>query len=115
MDHLLRRNDYDTEVFGKRLALDIRLGSLCPTRIKISSSDGTMLAAHDEPRHAFGGYAFWTYLTMPFLLACDGVQAEEIEPWHENGETWRRHPDGSTSGGQLIFLNFHTITVGARS
>ncbi len=32
----------------------------------------------------------WTYLNTPFLFALDGVKTEEIEPWRENGETWRR-------------------------
>ena len=32
----------------------------------------------------------WTYLTAPFLFAMDGVATEELPPWHENGELWRR-------------------------
>jgi hypothetical protein len=38
----------------------------------------------------FGGYAMWTYLTQPFLYAYPDFVVEEIEPWDENGETWRR-------------------------
>ena len=38
----------------------------------------------------FSGYAMWTYLTTPFLFKLPGFQSEEIEPWDENGETWRR-------------------------
>ena len=38
----------------------------------------------------FAGYAMWTYLTTPFLLAMDGVATEELQPWRENGEMWRR-------------------------
>ena len=38
----------------------------------------------------FSGYAMWTYLTTPFLFILPGVVSEEIEPWNENGETWRR-------------------------
>ena len=30
----------------------------------------------------------WTYLTTPFLLAMDGVDVEETEPWREGTETW---------------------------
>ena len=26
----------------------------------------------------------------PFLFAMDGVATEELQPWRENGETWRR-------------------------
>lgn len=38
----------------------------------------------------FAGYALWGYLTQPFQLAAPGVDAREIEPWDERGETWRR-------------------------
>jgi hypothetical protein len=38
----------------------------------------------------FAGYAMWTYLNIPFLLARPGVESEEVEPWQESGETWRR-------------------------
>ena len=36
-----------------------------------------------DPLHRayFNGYALWTYLTTPFLLAMDGHEAGEIEPW----------------------------------
>ncbi|MDB5479170.1 MAG: hypothetical protein JWO83_223, partial [Caulobacteraceae bacterium] len=29
-------------------------------------------------------------LTQPFLYAYPGFLTEEVEPWEENGETWRR-------------------------
>ena len=32
----------------------------------------------------------WNYLTAPFVFVAPGVQAREIEPWQEDGETWRR-------------------------
>jgi hypothetical protein len=32
----------------------------------------------------------WNYLTTPFIFALPGFQAEEIEPWDENGEKRRR-------------------------
>lgn len=38
----------------------------------------------------FASYSMWTYLTVPFSLTWAGFQAAEIEPWHEQGETWRR-------------------------
>lgn len=38
----------------------------------------------------FAGIAMWTYLTMPFLLAEDGVATHELEPWDTQGERWRR-------------------------
>jgi hypothetical protein len=37
----------------------------------------------------FNGYAMWTYLNTPFLMALPGFQVEEIEPWREGEETWR--------------------------
>jgi hypothetical protein len=38
----------------------------------------------------FVGYAFWNYFTTPFLFTYPGVEAREIEPWQEAGQTWRR-------------------------
>ncbi|SEE35131.1 hypothetical protein [Streptomyces sp. KS_5] len=78
-----------------------------PDRVDILDGSGTVVGGRDEPRRAFddysggelwsetqaayfAGYAFWTYLTVPFTLAWDGVRSTEIEPWQENGEQWRR-------------------------
>jgi hypothetical protein len=83
------------------------LARYTPDRVDILDTAGTVLAAQEKPRRAFddyqpgalwnqtqaayfAGYAFWTYLTVPFLLSWDGVRTIEIEPWRENGETWRR-------------------------
>jgi len=38
----------------------------------------------------FASEALWTYLTLPFLYTYPGFECEEIEPWHEGGEEWRR-------------------------
>jgi len=38
----------------------------------------------------FLGYAFWNYLTTPFLFTFPGVEGRGIEPWREAGQTWRR-------------------------
>jgi len=38
----------------------------------------------------FASEALWTYLTSPFLYTYPGFVTREIEPWHENGEEWRR-------------------------
>lgn len=38
----------------------------------------------------FTSAAVWNYLTEPFVFTYPGVEAAEIEPWEENGETWRR-------------------------
>ena len=75
-------------------------------RIAILAADGSVVAERSNPRSSFArhdlrtswdplhrayfnGYALWTYLTTPFLLAMDGFTVEEIEPWHEGTETWR--------------------------
>jgi hypothetical protein len=38
----------------------------------------------------FAGYAMWNYMTTPYLLTREGVEAIEGEPWIQNGKTWRR-------------------------
>ncbi len=77
-----------------------------PDRTAIEKLDGSVVAERPMPRESlaghqmstpwdplqrayFNGYAMWTYLTTPFLLAMDGVFVEEIEPWQEGEETWR--------------------------
>lgn len=87
-------------------APDLRT-SFQPHRVAIETAEGRTVEEMPRPRdsfegHAldtpwsrlqlayFAGYAMWTYLTTPFLFASDGVETEEVEPWKENGETWRR-------------------------
>jgi len=77
-----------------------------PDRVAIEKLDGSVVAERTHPRDSFtghtldtpwdplqrayfNGYALWTYLTTPFLLAVNGVQTAEIEPWREGVETWR--------------------------
>ena len=36
------------------------------------------------------GNALWTYLTTPSSFAMPGFSAEEIDPWIEDGEPWKR-------------------------
>jgi hypothetical protein len=76
-----------------------------PQRVALEDANGKVLEELLRPRssfrgHAalwselqlayFAGYAMWTYLNIPFLLARPGVESEEMEPWHESGEPWRR-------------------------
>jgi len=76
-----------------------------PQRVAIEDTDGQVLEELLQPRDSFhghldhwsdlqvayfAGYAMWTYLNVPFLLARPGVESEEVEPWQESGETWRR-------------------------
>jgi hypothetical protein len=77
-----------------------------PERIAIVAEDGRVVAARKNPRASFArhdmrthwdplhrayfnGYALWTSLTTPFLLAMDGFEVREIEPWQEGAEVWR--------------------------
>lgn len=77
-----------------------------PKRLEIVDAKGTVLESRDNPERAFEGQvretpwdklhaaffvgeALWTYLNLPFLYAQPGFEVEEIEPWHEDGETWR--------------------------
>jgi hypothetical protein len=75
--------------------------------VRIESSNGQVLAertdakaAFSDLRHKFywdnldalyfGGYAIWNYFSAPFLFLREGFEIEEIEPWEENHQTWRR-------------------------
>ncbi|WFU42321.1 hypothetical protein QA640_07595 [Bradyrhizobium sp. CB82] len=81
--------------------------SFQPDSVTIESIDGEILRTwrHPQlrfPNHAihpladelhlvfFCGFAIWSYLTTPFLLARPDVQVEELPPWHENGALWHR-------------------------
>jgi hypothetical protein len=98
-----------------------------PDRLVLETDTGKMIESRDGPRAAFAGhanetpwdrfhaayfcgYALWTYLTQPFLYAYPGFVTEEIAPWGENGETWRRlkviFPDNvaSHSRGQITYF-----------
>ncbi|KPH66132.1 hypothetical protein [Novosphingobium sp. ST904] len=78
-----------------------------PDEVTIETPEGDVIERLTQPRASFAGfamethwsdpqlayfsgYAMWTYLTSPFILAQPGVVAEEIAPWLEQGETWRR-------------------------
>ncbi|GHO47019.1 hypothetical protein [Ktedonospora formicarum] len=77
-----------------------------PNRIAIETITGTVVRELLNPRTSFtnhimntpwdplqrayfNGYALWTYLTTPFLLAMPGFEIIEISPWQEGGELWR--------------------------
>jgi hypothetical protein len=76
-------------------------------RLEITTAGGAVIQQSDDPRARFadhtanapwddlhvayfGSYAMWTYLTTPFLYTYPGFVTEELEPWEENGEIWRR-------------------------
>ena len=78
-----------------------------PDRVAIEEPDGTVLATRDDPGPVFLGrpdnqgwddldFAFfagriiWARVAMPFLLADPDVRLEQLAPWQEHAETWRR-------------------------
>lgn len=75
--------------------------------VRIADTTGEVIAKRDHPREAFSdlrhrlwwdaldamhfaGYALWNYFFLPALLRMPGIRMEEIAPWEENGEIWRR-------------------------
>jgi hypothetical protein len=75
--------------------------------VRIETDDGELLCERRNPRAAFSrprrivrwddldlcyfaGYAWWNYLTTPFLLARPGFELAEIEPMTFRGERLRR-------------------------
>jgi hypothetical protein len=75
-------------------------------RVTITGADGKVIEALDNPRATFAGYtretkwnlaqaayfrsyATWHYLVEPYIFTWPGVEAHEVEPWTDNGETWR--------------------------
>jgi hypothetical protein len=78
-----------------------------PQRVALENANGKVIEELLQPRSSFQGHtletpwsdlqlayfagcAMWTYLNTPFLLVRPGVQSDELEPWQEAGETWRR-------------------------
>jgi len=74
--------------------------------VRIEADAGDLVSEMREPRPSFDGhvratpwselqylyfigYAFWNYLNTPFLLAADGVETWEVDPWEEHGQRWR--------------------------
>lgn len=103
---------YEADIHAQRAILH-RFGApdrrvrFTPDRLVLETGAGEVIESRDNPRTAFAGhvvetpwdplhaayfnaYALWTYLTQPFLYTYPGFVTEELEPWGENGETWRR-------------------------
>jgi len=75
--------------------------------VRIETDDGRVLAQRLDPRSAFRnlrhefwwdeldlpyftGSALWTYMATPFVFATPGFEVQELDPWEERGEVWRR-------------------------
>jgi len=84
-----------------------RRSAVTADRAAIETGDGALLEELPDARASFAGYglesqwsdlqlayfvgyAMWNYLTLPFAFAQPGFVFEELEPWQENGERWRR-------------------------
>lgn len=78
-----------------------------PEHLDIIDDAGTVVDQRDDPRPTFPppegsptwdaiqtayftSCAVWNYLTVPFVFTYAGVEVAEIEPWPEEGESWRR-------------------------
>jgi hypothetical protein len=93
-----------------------------PERIAIEKLDGQVVAERANPRTSFAGhvletpwdplqrayfngYALWTYLTTPFLLAMPGFKVTEIDSLDEEGERWAglqaQFPDNLASHSRI--------------
>jgi hypothetical protein len=76
-------------------------------RVAIATDAGEVLEERANPRDSFAGhvletpwdklqlayfhgYTMWNYLTVPFSFATPGFRTEELAPWQEDGQTWRR-------------------------
>ncbi|MGW5496625.1 hypothetical protein [Streptomyces olivaceoviridis] len=76
-------------------------------RVAVEDSDGNVVEELTDPRASFAGHdlmtpwtrlqlayfsgsAMWTYLAEPLSLTYPGVRTEEIGPWTEDGEKFRR-------------------------
>jgi hypothetical protein len=78
-----------------------------PKRVRLTTQEDKLVEQLLNPRDTFKGlawedhwsrlqfiyfslYATYTYFTTPFNLTLPGVVTNEIEPWAEAGEMWRR-------------------------
>jgi hypothetical protein len=104
-----------------------RRGRFTPDRVAIEANNGQVIDERFDPRRSFErddfqavwdalqltyftSCALWTFLTVPFVLTQPGFESEELEPWGEDGEIWRRLRAvfpvriASQSAGQLFYF-----------
>ena len=99
--------DHQFELVG--IASVFRHARIGPERVAITTRDGRLVEERINPRESFPttfvdistpwdaiqvayftSAAVWNYLTEPFAFTQPGVEAREIGPWTEDGQTWRR-------------------------
>jgi hypothetical protein len=83
------------DVRPERVAIMTRGGVLVEERLIPRGSFPTIFVDSSTRWDAiqvayFTSAAVWNYLTAPFLFAHPGVEAREIAPWTEDGQSWRR-------------------------
>jgi hypothetical protein len=79
-----------TSFNGERVAIETLNGQVVEARenTRRSFAGHSLETPWDRIQLAyFAGYAMSTYLTSPFSLVA--FESEEVEPWQEQGETWR--------------------------
>jgi hypothetical protein len=84
--------DWRTAFTADRIAIETTSGATVRERAdpRAAFAGHTMNTPWDPlDRAYFNGYAMWTYLTTPFLLAMPGFEVSEIAPWNEGSERWR--------------------------
>ncbi|WP_326565446.1 hypothetical protein VSH64_26730 [Amycolatopsis rhabdoformis] len=98
---------------GEHVAIENEAGEVVAERdhTRASFAGHTLESKWDRLQTAyFAGYAMWTYLTTPFTLMRPGFRTEELDPWHEDGETWRRlrveFPDDITTHNKVQTFYF---------
>jgi hypothetical protein len=118
------RADVGTPRVGFAPFLGHARGVFEPDRVVVSAGDGSERHL-DDPRAAclsvapadpwgdlhllyFAGYAMWNYLATPFMFTRPGFAVEEVEPWTEGAESWRRlrvtfPPDVPTHTPEQVF------------
>jgi hypothetical protein len=83
------------DVDPERVAIQSRDGRIVDERLNPRASFPTAFVDSSTPWDAiqlayFTSAAVWNYLTEPFVFASPGVEAEEIDSWTEDSQTWRR-------------------------
>jgi hypothetical protein len=107
------RPDWRMVFTPDRVAIETQDGALVQERLNPRAAfEGHTLTTFWDPLHLayFNGYARWTYLNTPFLLARPRVEVTEIKPWTEGAERWRglraAFPDSFASHSRVMEFYF---------
>ncbi len=85
----------------------ISVMDVAPERVALTTLDGKVVEERLQPRSSFPPFgptatwdalqlsyflsaAVWNYMTTPFVFTQRDVVTQEVAPWTEAGETWRR-------------------------